>query len=202
MIRACFYARPMERTWRGIVFIATSMDGFIARRDTDIDWLTEPETGVGHQGATGPEHVGSFEALLERVDHMVMGRGTYDLVSSFETWPYGALPVMVLSSSMSDDVDERVRVVRSVDQACGALNAEGARSVYIDGGLTVQSFIKADLVDELTVTRAPVLIGDGIPLFGQLEHDVILALRAAQADASGFVHCRYEVVRLPIDSAP
>jgi dihydrofolate reductase len=185
----------MNRTWRGIVFIATSMDGYIARRDHDIGWLTDPDANVNHEGAVGPVGVGSFEALLQRVDHMIMGRGTYDKVRTFEPWPYGSLPVMVLSSSIAVDADDRIRVVRTIDEACEALNAAGSRAAYIDGGRTIQSFLNADLIDEVTVTRAPVLIGDGIPLFGPLEHDVTLALRAVQADASGYVHCRYEVVR-------
>jgi dihydrofolate reductase len=185
----------VDRTWRGIVFIATSMDGFIARHDGDIGWLTQPDASVKHEGAVGPTDVGSFEKLLDRVDHMLMGRGTYDKVKTFDTWPYGDLSVMVLSSGMPVDADDRVSVVRTIDEACESLNGAGALGVYVDGGRTIQAFLEADLIDELTVTRAPVLIGDGIPLFGALPHDVTLALRAVQADASGYVHSRYEVVR-------
>ena len=99
----------------------------------------------------------------------------------------------VLSTTLNTD-DERVTVVRSVEGAVSSLNDRGARGVYVDGGRTIQAFLRADLIDEITITRAPVLIGSGIPLFGSLDADVQLSLQAVDV-GGGYLHARYDVVR-------
>ncbi|MFL6180210.1 MAG: dihydrofolate reductase family protein [Actinomycetes bacterium] len=184
----------MERGWRGIVYIATSVDGYIARNDGDIAWLTDPDSSIEHPGAVpGPGIRASYDELMTRVDVLVMGRGTYEKVLSFNSWPY-SIPVIVLSTTVPATQDERVTVVRTMDAALAELSRRQPRGVYVDGGKTIRTFLAADLIDEITLTRAPVLIGDGIALFEALAIDVQLSLQAVQADG-GYLMARYEVVR-------
>lgn len=128
----------------------------IARADDDIDWL-DLDPAVTHPAKVpGPGHQASYDDLMERVDVMVMGRRTYDKVVTFGEWPY-AKPALVLSTSMPQGGDDRVEVVRTLDDAVRRLDEMTTRGVYIDGGLTVQAFLAADLVDEITVTTVPVI---------------------------------------------
>lgn len=184
-----------ERTWRGRVFIATSLDGFIARPDGDIAWLTNPREDVTHPAPLHDEEVGGYESFMASVDHIVMGRTTYETVLGFDGWPYPDHRVVVLSTTLAEDVDERVSVVRSVAGAVRALTDAGSRGAYIDGGRVIQSFLAADLIDELTITHVPVLLGAGLPLFGALDHDRQLSLQATGVSANGLTHARYDVVR-------
>ena len=188
-----------QRTWSGHVFIATSVDGFIARSNGDIDWLTDSpgETPGGDSG---------YDEFFASVDHLLMGRGTYEKVLTFDHWPYGDKPVLVLSSTLmpatqsprSADATPSVQVVRSLAEAVAALEAAGAAHVYIDGGKVVQACLAADLVDDLTITRIPVLLGEGIPLFGALPGalpgDIRLETRSATEIGAGMVQERYAVL--------
>lgn len=188
------WQRTWQRTWRGVVYIATSVDGYIARKDSDITWLTEPDESVQHPGdVAGPGHEANFESLMKRVDQLVMGRATYEKLLTFNEWPY-PIPVIVLSTTLPSEGHDRVTIVRSLDEAVAEVNSRGAKGVYVDGGVTVQSFLRAGLIDEITITLAPVIIGGGIPLFGELGHDVTLSLQAVEA-SGGYLSARYDVVR-------
>ncbi len=169
----------------GAVFIATSLDGYIARPDGDIDWLTERADAVGDAG---------YDAFIARIDCLVRGRGTYEKARTFDSWPYTGRPVFVLSSRRPGGDDPRVRVVRDVPGAVEAIVASGARRVYVDGGRVVTAFLAAGLVQELTITTAPVLLGAGLPLFGALDRDVALEHRATTVLGGGFVQSVYAVV--------
>jgi dihydrofolate reductase len=181
------------RTWTGCVFIGTSLDGFIARPDGDLDWLTEPaERPHAAESTTHPALV--WETFFPTVDTLVMGRSTYETVLGFEEWPFEGKRVIVLSTTVA--ADDRVAVVRSIDEARELLDAEAAERVYIDGGRTIQSFLAAGLVDELTVSIAPILIGRGARLFGELTEDVRLTLRGHHSsEGDGLVRVTYDVSR-------
>jgi dihydrofolate reductase len=125
---------------------------------------------------------------------MVMGRNTYEKALTFDSWPYEGRPVLVLSSTLTDGDDARVRVVRDVPGAVDAIAASGARRVYVDGGRVITAFLAAGLVQELTITTAPVLLGAGLPLFGALDRDVALEHRATTVLGGGFVQSVYAVV--------
>ena len=168
----------------GAVFIATSLDGYIARPDGDIDWLTGRGAGAGETG---------YDAFLSSVDCLVMGRGTYEKALTFDAWPYEGRTVLVLSRRLAADGDARVRVVRDLAEAVEVLTASGARRVYVDGGRVVQSFLAAGLVHEITITTAPVLLGRGLPLFGDLGRDVDLEHRRTAVLGAGFVQSTYAV---------
>jgi dihydrofolate reductase len=170
------------------VFIGTSLDGFIARHNGEYDFL--PADG-------GEPH--GYDEFIATVDALVIGRKTFETVLAFPEWPYGDRQVIVLSSRRPLDFST-VRGGR-VEQMSGnpaeiiaRLAARGFKHFYVDGGLTVQGFLRAGLVQRITITRVPVLIGDGIPLFGSLPHDVQLRHIATQSYASGLVKSEYEVV--------
>jgi dihydrofolate reductase len=184
-----------RRGWRGRVFIATSLDGYIARPDSSLDWLTSPPAGIEHERVSSDRRALDWSTFLPSTDHIVMGRGTYQKVCGFEQWPYSAQHVIVLSTTVDDRADRRVSVVRSVAEAAQLLGDDAAREVYVDGGATIRSFLAADLIDEMTISVAPVLIGKGIRLFAEHSADVRLRLRAAHAGEGGMTHATYDVVR-------
>lgn len=181
-----------ERTWSGRVFIGVSLDGYIARTDGDIDWLTDPPTGRDHARIVSSAVAESWDTFFASVDHVVMGRGTYEKVLTFGEWPYRQKQVVVLSSGLSTR-DPRVTLARDVDEAAELLGAGGARHVYVDGGRVVQEFLRRGLIDELTVCWAPVLIGSGLSLFGEIDGDVHLTLLASHSTDVGMVHSTYRV---------
>ncbi|ABO22648.1 dihydrofolate reductase family protein [Shewanella loihica] len=148
-----------------IVFIATSLDGYIADKRGKLDWL---------HSVPNPNNVDTgFVALMERVDGLVMGRNTLDMVLSFDCdWPYSK-PVFVLSNTMTEvpqGYEDKVFLVKGkLVDIIADLNAKGFNELYIDGGVTIQNFLKEDLIDEMVITRFPILLGGGVPLFGELE---------------------------------
>jgi len=167
------------------VFIGTSVDGFIARPNGELDFLP-PGGGEPH----------GYEEFIHSVDALVIGRKTFETVLSFDTWPYGEKPVFVLSTRLLAPVPAGAIVEHlSGDpvEIVSQLEARGIGHVYVDGGLTIQRFLRAGLIQRLIITRVPVLIGDGIPLFGSLPHDVRLHHIATRYYASGLVQSEYEV---------
>jgi len=176
---------------RASVFIATSLDGFISRKDGSIDWLNEANAMVP------PGEDCGYKVFAESVDVLVMGRHTFDLVRTFDTWPYGDKRVVVLSSGAVEIPEDWRKTVSSSSEApevlLRRLEAEGCRHVYVDGGITIQRFMAAGLIDELTITLIPVLLGAGRPLFGALEKDVKLKLLRTKAYEFGFVQVVYSM---------
>ena len=172
------------------VFIATSLDGFIARANGDLDWLT------GVESASTEQDYG-YQEYIDTVDTIVVGRNTFELVLTFDTWPYSGKNVVVLSSRPDvippHLVDNVEWLSLPPQRLVGRLAAQGATHLYVDGGKTIQGFIKAGLIDELTITRVPVLIGTGVPLFGPLNHDVSLTHVATRQFENGFVQSKYRV---------
>jgi dihydrofolate reductase len=182
------------RDWQALALIATSADGFIARADGDIVWLTDPPAEPRHvAGHDGPHPPPEYHAFYASVDHLVIGRGTYDKVRTFDSWPYGGKPVIVLSTTLPTDADPNVTVARDLPAVLALLGRGGARRVYVDGGQVIQTFLRAGLLDELTVSRAPVLLGGGLPLFGTLDHDVRLIHRGSSTGDTGMTTTHYAV---------
>jgi len=169
------------------VFVGTSVDGFIARPNGALDFLP-PGGGEPH----------GYDEFMASIHALVIGRNTFETVLKFATWPYGDKRVVVLSSRPVDLSAARGGVV---EQMAGApaeivskLAATGARNLYVDGGITIQGFLRAGLIERIIITRVPVLIGDGIPLFGPLTHDLRLRHVATQHYPSGLVKTEYHVV--------
>jgi dihydrofolate reductase len=169
------------------VFVGVSVDGFMARPNHDLDWL--PEGG-------GEPH--GYEEFLADIDALVIGRKTFKKVLTFDPWPYGSKRVVVLSgrplqlpSSIGSNVEQ---MAGSPAEIVARLAERGATRLYVDGGITIQRFLRAGLVDRLIITRVPVLIGEGIPLFSTLPHDVRLHHVATRSFPSGLVQSEYEVL--------
>lgn len=175
------------------VFIATSLDGFIARKDGALDWLP------GSDGATNDEDYGYAE-FFASIDTLVMGRNTHELALTFGAWPYQGKRVIVLSSRYAQELQPLADGVSGTSALPAELAAQleqlGAKHVYVDGGKTIQSFLRAGLIDEMTITRVPVLLGEGIPLFGALEQDIKLLHQSGRTFATGMVESRYKVLRI------
>lgn len=171
------------------VFIATSLDGYIARQDGAIDWLEQANASVP------PGEDCGYAQFMASVDALVMGRNTFEQVLTFPQWPYGEKPVWVVSCSLSvlpaglppqvmlKSDDPRVLV--------GEAQALGYRRLYIDGGRLIQAFLRAGLIGDLTITTVPVLLGSGRPLFGSA--GAALRLQSSRAYPFGFVQSVYEV---------
>lgn len=181
------------------VFIGTSLDGFIARRDDSIDWLD-----YRNQPAPPEEDFG-YKAFFETVDVLIMGRKTLEVVMGFNRpeWPYGDKPIVVLSQTRKQLPANCPASVTLSDLSpadlVAKLDREGKRRAYIDGGQTIRSFFAAGLIDELTITRIPILLGDGIPLFGSLVPETPLVHESTQAYDCGLVQSRYRVSRSAVD---
>lgn len=137
------------------VFIASSIDGFIATKDDGLQWLE------AYENPSGSDH--GYSEFMRRIDAIVMGRRTYEVVLDFGSWPY-EVPVYVLSSTHSDDT--RVQFVKGGARAAvQAAEANGHERLYVDGGKTIQGFLEADLIDEMIITTIPIVLGSGVPLF-------------------------------------
>jgi dihydrofolate reductase len=176
------------------VYIAASLDGFIARPDGDIEWL--------HNSAYNlPEGENDFgyERFINTVDALVMGRHTYEKVLSFDGWPYGEKKVVVLTgrplsipaaptANVSFDSGSPADIVTRLDSA-------GAGHLYIDGGQTIQQFLQAGLISQMIITQIPILLGSGIPLFGSLATEISLNHRQTRTFANGFVQSHYEIMK-------
>lgn len=182
-----------SRNWRGRVFIGTSADGKIARDDGSLEWLTDPPARHHDVPTTADRPALVWETFFETVDAIVMGRATYDSVLGFGEWPFEGRHVLVLTTRSVIE-DPRVRTASSIDDVTRLLDELGARDVYIDGGRTIQSFLRAGLVDELTLSVAPIILGSGRSLFGALDEDVLLTVRGSHATDDGLVRTTYDVV--------
>jgi len=167
------------------VFVGMSLDGFIARANGDLDFLP-PGGGEPH----------GYDEFMATVDALVIGRKTFDTVLTFDTWPYGERPVFVLSTRPLAPAPPGAvleRMSGAPAEIVTQLAARGIRHIYVDGGITIQRFLRAGLIQRLIITRVPVLIGAGIPLFGALPRDIALTHVGTRQYASGLVQSEYLV---------
>ena len=166
------------------VFIASSLDGFIAGPDDELDWLDFPDIED------------TFTPFFAEVGAMLMGRRTYDVVTGFDDWQYGDTPVLVATRRPMPDTQPTVRAVTgSIDEMVAeAKQAAGDRDVYLDGGELVRQALEAGLVDEMTVTMIPVVLGAGRPLFAGVGNRHELELVSHREIGSGLVQLTYTPV--------
>ena len=168
------------------VFCGVSVDGFLARPNHAVDFLR-----------TGEQEPHGFEEFYDSVDVVVIGRKTFEVVLTFGKWFYGKKPVVVLSSRPLDFSSVKGGVIEQMSgepaKIVMQLKARGFKHAYIDGGITIQRFLAAGLIDRLVITRVPVLIGAGIPLFGPVPRDICLRHVATRCYNGGLVQSEYEV---------
>ncbi len=175
----------------GHVFIAASLDGFIARPDGDIDWL-EKHTVEGEDNG--------YSEMMASVDGLVMGSSTFRMVLTFGEWIYEK-PVIVMSQSMNqsdvpDQLNGKVRVSNaSPRELMEELEIDGWKRAYIDGGKIIQSFLSDGLIEDIILTRVPVILGSGLPLFGPSATDIDLKHLSTQTFPSGLVSSKYRVLK-------
>jgi dihydrofolate reductase len=175
----------------GHVFIATSLDGFIARENGEIDWLLERDQSHEDHG---------YDDFIKDIDTIVMGRGTFEAVRGMADWIYNR-PVLVLSAGLARqqvpaELAGKVRFTSKSPQAAMAmLDAEGRRRVYVDGGRVIQSFLALDMISDMVITRVPILLGTGRPLFGTVKRDISLVHTSTRCFPSGLVQSSYSVLR-------
>jgi len=146
------------------IYIATSLDGFIATSDGKIDWLNE---------IPNPENSDyGFAEFMNSIDALVMGRKSFEKVLPFDSWPYNK-PVFVLSNTLTtlpENMADKAEIINGdLHDIIKKLNEQGYSKLYIDGGRTIQNFLKEDLIDEMIITKIPILLGKGIPLFGEID---------------------------------
>ena len=170
------------------VFIATSLDGYIARLNGKLDWLEI------NKDQSKDEDFG-YQNFISSVDCIVMGRNTFEKVVSFPEWPYANKRVIVLSRSLKQIPDQFCELAElysgKVELLTVELQNQGIRHVYVDGGLTIQSFIRQGLLTDMILTQLPILLGKGIPLFGNTDGDIKLKLDHVKSFDSGFVQSKY-----------
>jgi dihydrofolate reductase len=172
------------------VYIATSLDGFIAREDGGLDWL--PQVEAAGEGGSGEDF--GYADFLSGIDAIIMGRHSIEVILSFGAWPY-TLPVIVLSTTMKsapNHLKGKVEIYKGpIETLLKRLHSEGKTNLYIDGGKTIQSFLEEDLIDEMIITTIPVLLGDGIPLFGTTPQDIPFVHKGTEAYGNGMVKSHY-----------
>jgi len=179
------------------VYIATSADGYIALPDGGVDWLHE----AGNSDADmGSEDMG-FKSFMDSVDCMIMGRKCMEMISSMnltpEQWPYGTMHIVVLSNSVKqppENLKDKVEIYSGdIQNLMEKLQFNGFKHAYIDGGATITSFINLKLIDEIIITKAPVLLGEGIPLFGKINNRIKLVDSEVCTFPNDFVQVKYGV---------
>jgi dihydrofolate reductase len=175
---------------KNTVYIAQSLDGYIADKNGRIDWLND---------ISNPENDDfGFSDFMNDIDAIVMGRNTFQQVLSFGVWPY-TKPVYVISTSMNkipDEISDKVTLLKSVPvEIIKTLHKQGFKNLYIDGGLLIQSFLSEDLIDELIITTIPVLLGGGTSLFGELKETLKFEHIQTEVLLNSLVKCHYKRVR-------
>jgi dihydrofolate reductase len=166
------------------VYIAASLDGFIARKDDALDWLSIVER---------PNEDYGYKRFSDSIDTMVIGRRTYDTVLGFDAWPYTGKRTVVMTHGSPTSRQGEEFFAGSPRELVERLGREGSKRAYVDGGRVIQQFLEADLVDDITLSIIPMLLGQGVPLFGALGHDVRLRLAASRSFESGLVQLEYAV---------
>ncbi|NKF49290.1 dihydrofolate reductase [Shewanella sp. WXL01] len=180
------------------VFIATSIDGYIATEDGNVDWLEQ----AGNQQADMSDNPDmGFNEYINSVDCMIMGRKCMEKIASFnltdEQWPYGKLPIYVLSRTMTKPPQNLVGKVEMVNDGIEALlsrlELQGLKHAYIDGGATICAFINLQLIERMIITQAPVVLGKGISLFNDIKSPVSVTQVSAQSYPNDFVQVSYRL---------
>ncbi len=168
------------------IYIAASIDGYIARKDGGLDWL--------EYGHVGDEDYG-FKKFINGIDALVLGRNTYDVVSGFGEWPYKGKRVIVLSNTLKEVRKEAELFCGQLADLASVLHSEGIKHVWVDGGITVSKFLESGLVDDITISVIATVLGSGIPLFSTMNREHKCHLVSTQSYPSGLVQLKYEVVK-------
>ena len=169
------------------VFIGASLDGFIADKNGGLEWLDI---------IPNPDNLDmGYYSFMEKIDALVMGRKTFETVCGFDVeWPYSK-PVFVLSNTLKyidEEYKDKVILINgSLKNVLSQIHQKGYHSLYIDGGATIQNFLNEDLIDEMIITRIPILLGGGIPLFSDLNKQLIFELKESKVFYNQIIQTHY-----------
>ena len=172
------------------VYIASSLDGYIATKDGGIDWLTEiPNPNNDDYG---------YAEFMKNIDAIVMGRVTFEKVLTFGEWIYEKT-VFVLSNTLSNvptKLSGKVEIVKGdLKTLIGNLAKRSINNLYIDGGKVIQGFLREDMIDEMIITRIPILLGDGIPLFGKHDRQMKFSHLKTETFENGLIKSWYRRIQ-------
>ncbi|MBA3237146.1 MAG: dihydrofolate reductase [Parachlamydiaceae bacterium] len=165
------------------IYIATSIDGYIARQDGSLDWLDR----VG-----GFDDDYGFQKLLDSIDAVILGRNTYEIAATVQDWPYKGKRIIVLSNTLKTVRSEAELFQGDLTQLVNNLHADGIKHVWIDGGVTVSQFLNLQMVDSMTLSVIPVILGSGMPLFSAIGKELSCSLSSSQSYPSGLVQLNYD----------
>lgn len=173
------------------VFIAASVDGYIAREDNSIDWL--------ENHSANPDQDYGYHEFINSIDAILMGRNTFDVVKDLKDWSTNGMPIFVLthhSMTLQLGKYKNVQLIQGKpSEVISELEDRGINHIYIDGGKTITEFLSESLVDEMIITRIPTLLGKGIPLFGWMENEIKLELISTIDFKDGLVQNKYKVLK-------
>jgi dihydrofolate reductase len=186
-------------------FIATSADGYIADLKGGIDWLyadVQKDAATSKATAIDENPDLGFKEYISTVDCMVMGRKCMEVISSMnltpEQWPYGDIEIIVLSKTIKEPprnlADKVTMYGGEIKDLIQSLKNKGLKHAYIDGGATITSFINLKLINSMTVTQAPILLGSGLSLFGFINNPVALNKIESTTYSSGFMQIKYDLI--------
>lgn len=168
------------------IYIAASIDGYIARKDGGLDWL--------EYGHAGNEDYG-FNEFISGIDAIILGKNTYEVISGFGEWPYKGKRIIVLSRTLKEVRSEAELFCGQLTDLIIRLNVEGCKHIWVDGGITISKFLEAGLVDNITLTLIATVLGSGIPLFSALSREHKCRLISSQSYPSGLVQLKYEIAK-------
>ena len=166
------------------IYIAASIDGYIAREDDDLDWLNTV--------ADVNEDYG-FENFMSQIDTIILGRKTYKVaIKAYKSsdWPYTNKKIIVLSKTLKTVIDEATLYSGDLVSLINLLYSEGTNHIWIDGGNTISQFLRLGMVDNMILSIIPILLGQGIRLF-DLNQETPCRLSSSQSYPSGLVQLRY-----------
>jgi dihydrofolate reductase len=176
---------------KATVYIATSVDGFIAKSDGDIEWLHNPDYAIEGEDMGYAEFTSSYDCLL-------MGKNSFEKVHSFGFWPYEGKRTVVLSKSLKDlpkELADKAELSSlGIRDLVSKLESEGVKHLYVDGGSLIQSFLKEKMITDIIITQIPILLGDGISLFAKGGIENQLELIESKSYPNGFVQNRFKVL--------
>lgn len=172
-------------------YIATSLDGFIAKKDGSVDWLHSEKYHLENEDF-------GYSEFMKSIDCIVMGRITFETVLQFEPYPFENVPLIVVTNNPNYQIESKHQIsifTRPLKELIPYLESKKYQNVYVDGGKLIQSFLKESLLDEITITQIPILLGSGIPLFGETDKEIDCKHRKTKSFPNGFVQTEYEIMK-------
>jgi len=176
----------VDQKFSADVFIAMSLDGFIATKTNGLDWL---------EIVQDPQQDYGYKIFMDSIDTLLLGRNTYDIVCSFGDWPYSGKRVVVLSNRPIVPIADEIRMEGSLRSTLEELRKLGSRKIYLDGGKLIQQSLRENVVDSITLSIIPIILGEGIPLFDRIERLKKLKQMGVQSFPSGLVQIKYEPLK-------